>query len=76
MSIGLGGRYFPRIQRPTQGFRDLYRGPAAVEREFGRSKHDYGSLRFVSVALSAFQTMLARLSLALTRVRGVVLAAG
>jgi hypothetical protein len=29
MPIGLGGRYFPRIPRHTQRFRDLYRGRAA-----------------------------------------------
>jgi len=41
---GLGGRLFPRIPRHTQRFRDLYRRRAAVEREFGRLKHDYGLL--------------------------------
>lgn len=41
MPIGIGGRFFPRIPR-WQRFRDLYRGRAAVEREFGRLKHDYG----------------------------------
>lgn len=40
--LGLGGRYFPRIPRHTQRFRDLYRGRAAVERAFGDLKHGYG----------------------------------
>ena len=35
-------RFNPRIQRHTPEFRALYRRRAAVEREFGRLKHDYG----------------------------------
>jgi hypothetical protein len=35
-------RFNPRIQGHTEPYRKLYRGPAAVEREFGRLKHDYG----------------------------------
>ena len=55
LPIALGGRLFPRIPRHTQRFRDLYRGRAAVEREFGRSKHDYGlaPLRVRAVPLAA-----------------------
>jgi len=65
---------FPRIPRHTQRFRDLYRGRGAVEREFGRLKHDYGLDRLrvrglERVALHADLTMLARLSQALSRAR-------
>src|SRR5215213_5260835 len=42
LPLGIGGRLFPRIPRHTQRFRDLYRGRAAVEREFGYLKHNYG----------------------------------
>ena len=35
-------RFNPRIQRHTQEFRDLYRSRAAVEREFGYLKNDFG----------------------------------
>jgi hypothetical protein len=73
-------RFIPRIQRHTQRFRDLYRGRAAVEREFGRLKNDFGlaPLRVRGlhrVALHADLTMLARLSQALARARSVPLAA-
>jgi IS5 family transposase len=73
-------RFNPRIQRHTQRYRDLYRGRAAVEREFGRLKHDYGlaPLRtrgLERVALHADLTMLARLAQALSRARAVPLAA-
>ena len=76
----LGGRLFPRIPRHTQRFRDLYRGRAAVEREFGRLKHDYGlaPLRvrgLAKVQLHADLMMLARLSQALSRARAVPLVA-
>jgi hypothetical protein len=55
----------------------LYRGRAAVEREFGRLKHDYGLLplrvRGIDrVALHADLVMLARLGQALDRTRAVV----
>jgi hypothetical protein len=80
LPLALGGRLFPRIPRHTQRFRDLYRGRAAVEREFGRLKHDYGlaPLRvrgLERVALHADLTMLARLAQALSRARAVPLAA-
>ena len=62
------------------GRRDLYRGRAAVEREFGRLKHEYGlspvRVRgLAKVQLHADLTMLARLSQALARARAVPLAA-
>ena len=53
----------------------LYRGRAAVEREFGRLKHDYGlaplRVRGIErVRLHADLTILARLALVLARARG------
>jgi IS5 family transposase len=70
-------RLMPHIPRHTQRFRDLYRGRAAVEREFGRLKHDYGlaPLRvrgLERVQLHADLTMLARLGQALNRAREAV----
>ena len=58
----------------------LYRGRAAVEREFGRLKNEYGltplRVRGIErVALHVDLTMLARLSLALARAQAVQLAA-
>jgi hypothetical protein len=80
LPLALGGRLFPRIPRHSQRFRDLYRGRVAVEREFGRLKHDYAlaPLRvrgLERVSLHADLTILARLSLALSRVREIPLAA-
>jgi hypothetical protein len=68
------------IPRETKRWRDLYRGRAAVEREFGTLKHRYGlaPLRvrgLAKVQLHADLTMLARLSQALARARVVPLAA-
>jgi transposase, IS5 family len=73
-------RLHPLIPRETKRWRDLYRGRAAVEREFGRLKHEYGlaPLRVRGldrVALHADLTMLARLSQALARARALPLAA-
>src|SRR5439155_25292368 len=73
-------RFNPRVQRHTQRFRDLYRGRGAVEREFGRLKHDYGfaPLRvrgLERVQLHADLTMLARLTLALSRAKALQMAA-
>jgi DDE family transposase len=78
--LGIGGRLFHRIRRDSQRFRDLYRGRAAVEREFGRLKNDYGlaPLRVRGVAkvqLHADLVMLGRLGQALARARAVTLAA-
>jgi hypothetical protein len=80
LPIAIGGRMFPRIARHTQRFRDLYRGRAAVEREFGRLKHEYGlaPLRVrghTRVQLHADLCILARLSLALHRTETLALAA-
>jgi hypothetical protein len=74
------GRRNPLIPRETKRWDSLYRGRAAVEREFGRLKHEYGlsPLRtrgLDRVALHADLTMLARLSQALARARAVPLAA-
>ena len=68
------------IPRETKRWGDLYRGRGAVEREFGRLKHQYGltPLRvrgLARVQLHADLTMLARLSQALARAQAVPLAA-
>jgi hypothetical protein len=73
-------RHHPLIPRGTKRFGELYRGRAAVEREFGRLKNEYGltplRVRGIErVALHADLTMLARLSLALARARAIPLAA-
>jgi hypothetical protein len=78
LPLAIGGRLFPRIPRHTQRFRDLYRGRASVEREFGRLKHDYGlaPLRvrgLQRVQLHADLCILARLAQALSRTREVAL---
>jgi transposase len=75
-----GSRRNPLIPRETKRWKDLYRGRAAVEREFGRLKHGYGlaplRVRGIErVALHADLTMLARLSVALARARAVPLTA-
>lgn len=63
-----------RIERSTDRWRALYRRRSAVEREFGRLKHQYGLAflrvrRIERVRLHADLVMLARLSLALSRAR-------
>ncbi len=73
-------RLHPLIPRESKRWRDLYRGRAAVEREFGNLKHRYvlTPLRvrgLARVQLHADLTMLARLSQALARARAVPLAA-
>ena len=80
LPLALGGRLFPRIPRHSKRFKALYRRRVAVEREFGRLKHDYGlaPLRtrgLERVQLHADLVMLARLSQALARARAVPLAA-
>jgi Transposase DDE domain len=72
LPITTGSRLFPHIARHTERFRKLYAGRSAVEREFGRLKHEYGlgPLRVRGlgrVQLHADLTMLARLGLALSR---------
>jgi hypothetical protein len=56
LPLALGGRLFPRTPRHTQRWRDLYRGRAAVEREFGYLKHNYGlaPLRIRGLSASGF----------------------
>lgn len=73
-------RQRPHVSRHSPRFRDLYRGRAAAEREFGRLKHDYAlaPLRvrgLERVRLHADLTILARLALALRRNQEAVLAA-
>jgi hypothetical protein len=75
-----GSRRNPLIPRETKRWKDLYRGRASVEREFGRLNYEYGlaPLRVCGVervALHADLPMLARLSLALARARAIPLAA-
>ena len=73
-------RRHPLVPRETRRFRELYAGRAAVEREFGRLKNEYGltpiRVRGLErVALHADLVMLARLAQALARARAVPLAA-
>jgi transposase len=80
MPLALGGRLFPRIPRHSDRFHDLYKRRSAVEREFGRLKHDCGlaPLRvrgLDKVQLHADLTILARLAMTLSRARAVPLAA-
>ena len=73
-------RLHPLIPRETKRWRDLYRGRAAVERAFGRLKHEGGlaPLRVRGldrVQLHADLCILATLASALARARAVPLAA-
>lgn len=77
LPLAIGGRMFPRIVRGTDRFKNLYRRRVAVEREFGRLKHEHGLGTFKvrgkeRVALHADLVMLARLSQALCWARGSV----
>jgi hypothetical protein len=76
------GRPIPLTAIPfgSDEWKALYRRRAAVEREFGRVKHDYGlaplRLRGIErVRLHADLTILARLGQALARARAIPLAA-
>ncbi len=73
-------RLHPLIPRETKRFGDLYRGRAAVEREFGRLKHEWAlaPLRVRGldrVRLHADLTILAKLACALSGTRSISLAA-
>jgi hypothetical protein len=73
-------RLRPHVSRHSERFRALYRGRAAVEREFGRLKNDYGlapmRVRGLErVRLHADLVMLGRLALALSRAQEMPLAA-
>jgi hypothetical protein len=72
-------RLHPLIPRDSKRFGDLYRGRSAVERTFGRLKHEYGLgpirvRRLERVALHADLCILAHLAQALARARAVPLA--
>jgi hypothetical protein len=74
------GRHNPRIPRHTDEWRALYRRRSAVEREFGRLKHEFGlaPLRtqgLARVRIHADLCVLARLAQALSRAREMQLAA-
>ena len=76
------GRPIPLTPIPygSDEWKRLYRGRSAVEREFGRLKHDYGlaplRVRGIErVRLHADLIMLGRLGQALSRVRAISLAA-
>ena len=73
-------RHSPLIPRETKRWVRLYKGRAAVEREFGRLKNEWGLLPLrvrglERVQLHADLTILAKLACALARARAAPLAA-
>ncbi len=73
-------RLHPLIPRETERSRKLYRSRGAVEREFGRLKHEWALLPLrvrglERVRLHADLTVLAKLACALAKTRAVPLAA-
>jgi len=77
---GKASRLHPLVRRETKRWCDLYRGRGAVERAFGRLKHEYGlgplRVRGIErVALHADLCILATLASALARARAMPLAA-
>jgi hypothetical protein len=73
-------RLHPLIPRETLRWRKLCKRRASVEREFGRSKHEWSLLPLrvrgnERVKLHADLTILAKLACALSRARAVPLAA-
>ena len=74
------GRLHPLLPRETPRWSKLYKGRAAVEREFGRLKNEWAlaplRVRGIDrVRLHADLTILAKLACALARARAVPLAA-
>jgi hypothetical protein len=73
-------RLHPLVPRETPRWRNLYRGRASVEREFGRLKNEWALLPLRVRGLERVQlhtdlTVLAKLACALSRARAVPLAA-
>lgn len=73
-------RLHPLIPRTSERLRKLYRSRGAVEREFGRLKHEWALLPLRvrgldRVRLHADLTILAKLATALSRAREMPLAA-
>jgi len=73
-------RLHPLVPRESKRWKSLYRGRGAVEREFGRLKHEWALLPLrvrgiERVRLHADLTILAKLACALARTRSAPLAA-